>query len=245
MTKVKGPPSASVDGPAVIQDCTTVSLDLLGPFSLTADGVAVTLARGSQRLLAFLALRKVADRRVVAGTLWRNGGDERANANLRAAIWRLPDRGRRLVDAQRGSLALHPAVECDVRTLERRALELFEGDSAPISVAGLAGLSQVLLPDWDDEWLVVEREWIRQLGLQALDVLADRLTAAGRIAQAVLAALLAVRADPLRESSQRLLIIAHEANHNHGSAVSQYDQYRALLREELGIEPSFPRPHRR
>jgi len=140
-------------------------------------------------------------------------------------------------------LALDPCVECDVPILERRALGLLEDDGVSMSFVDLAGLSEVLLPDWDEEWLVVDREWIRQLGLQALDILADRLTAAGRIAQAVLAALLAVRADPLRESSQRLLITAHEANHNHCLAVYQYEQYRMLLRAELGIEPSFPRPY--
>lgn len=236
-----GPPSAG-SYQATVPDRTTVSLDLLGPFSLRLDGATVTISRGSQRLLAFLALRKKTDRRVVAGTLWRDGSEERAGANLRAAIWRLPGRGRGLVTGRTGSLALDPAVQCDVRVFVRRAMELSEGDGAPLSVRDLAGLADVLLPDWDEEWLFVEREWIRQLGLQALDMVAERLTAAGRVSQAVLVALLAVRADPLRESSQRLLISAHEANQNHCLALSQYDNFRTILHRELGIEPSFPRP---
>jgi DNA-binding SARP family transcriptional activator len=56
--------------------------------------------------------------------------------------------------------------------------------------------------------------------------------------QAIAAALAAVRAEPLRESSQRALITAHLAEGNVSEAVRNLDSYRRLLLAELHIAPS-------
>ena len=56
------------------------------------------------------------------------------------------------------------------------------------------------------------------------------------------AGLVAVRAEPLRESAHRVLIKAHLAEGNHGEASRQYSSYRHLMLAELGVEPS---PHLR
>ena len=222
---------------------TWAGLELLGPFVLRIDGSAVRVTRGSERVLALLGLHKRMDRRRVSGMLWPDHTGERAAANLRAAIWRLPGYGRRLIVATGRELALDPLVDCDVDRLKASALDLLEGNGLADRVAELCKFNDDLLPDWDEEWLTSERDWLQQLKMQALDFAAEWLTTVGRSAEAALVAMLAVRADPLRESSQRLLVAAHEANHNHSLAIRQYELYRTLVRTELGIEPGFPEPN--
>ena len=95
-----------------------------------------------------------------------------------------------------------------------------------------------LLPEWFDDWIVVERERLRQVRLHGLEALCDRLSAAGHHSQAVQVGIAAVADEPLRESAQRTLIQAHLAEGNVSEAVRQFQVYRRLLREELGVGPS-------
>jgi DNA-binding SARP family transcriptional activator len=99
-------------------------------------------------------------------------------------------------------------------------------------------LSVDLLPDWYDDWAVAEAEEWRQLRLHALDALAERLTAGGRFADATSAALAAVKAEPLRETAHAALIRVYLAEGNRAEALAAYEQYRAMLDSELGLEPT-------
>src|SRR3712207_7767400 len=60
-----------------------------------------------------------------------------------------------------------------------------------------------ILPDWYDDWLLMEREVHRQLRLHALESLAARLAQDARYGEAVDAALSAIAGEPLRESAHR------------------------------------------
>jgi hypothetical protein len=42
-----------------------------------------------------------------------------------------------------------------------------------------------LLPDWQDDWLIVDRERLRQLRLHALERLAEGWTAQGNLGEAI------------------------------------------------------------
>jgi len=95
-----------------------------------------------------------------------------------------------------------------------------------------------LLPDWYEEWAVLERERFRQVRLHVLERMCERLTDAGLHALAVLAGLAAVEAEPLRESAHRVVMRAYAAEGNAGEAIRQYRSCRDLLARELGVEPS-------
>jgi DNA-binding SARP family transcriptional activator len=215
-------------------------LSLLGGFELRCSGRDVAVARSGQRLLALLALQaRPLERCWVAGTLWLDATEERAGASLRSALWRLPQPGgTAVVEATTTHLRLARDLAVDVHELADRAkgLECTAGPAAPdLDLSTLAG---DLLPDWYDDWVVLERERVRQLRLHALEALCSRLTRAGRFGAAVQAGLAAVAGEPLRESAHRTLIQAHLAEGNPGEAVRQYHLYRRLLTDELAIEPS-------
>jgi DNA-binding SARP family transcriptional activator len=101
-----------------------------------------------------------------------------------------------------------------------------------------AGLQGELLPGWYDDWVLLERERLRQLRLHALEELAARLTAAGRYGDALQAAYGAVRTEPLRESALRTVVRVHVAEGNIAEALRAYERFRTLIADELGVPPT-------
>jgi DNA-binding SARP family transcriptional activator len=216
------------------------SLSLLNAFELRCHGRPVSVPLSAQRLLAFVALHERPLLRVyVAGTLWIDTSEERAGASLRSSLWRLNRPGPRLVDATSTHLRLAPEIEVDLRRASALAHRLLDGAASTEDLdAAETALAGELLPDWYDDWLLFERERFRQLSLHALEALAERLVAAGRVGRALEAALSAVRSEPLRESAHRVLIRVHLAEGNRGEALRQYELCRRLLRDRLGVEPT-------
>jgi DNA-binding SARP family transcriptional activator len=215
-------------------------VSLLDGFSLTHDGRDLPLPLAGQRLIAFLALHpRPVLRPFAAGTLWPDSTEEHAAASLRTALWKLRGLGLPVVQATQDHLWLGGRLATDLAdavALARRVLA--SGGDPPEPIEAGSQLKADLLPDWYDEWLVIEREQFRQLRLHALETLCLRLTAAGRHAAAVDLGLAAVSADPLRESSRRALIAAHLAEGNLHEAVAQYRTFRQLLFDELHASPS-------
>ena len=96
-----------------------------------------------------------------------------------------------------------------------------------------------LLPGWYDDWVLLERERLRQLWLHGLEAAARRLGRLRRFDLAVDAAMLAIRIEPLRESAHRTLAELHLDEGNAGAARRCYDAFTKLLRDELDIAPSL------
>jgi DNA-binding SARP family transcriptional activator len=213
---------------------------LAGPY-VTVSTRRQEIPEGSKQLLAYVALRRRrVERRQVAGTLWPFGDEERAAGNLRSALWRLRRTGINVLVADKWSLALHSHVIVDLHLMDQWATRLIEGTASGRDLAISPSVADALdlLPGWYDDWALAERERIRQRLLHALEALSGRLTSLGRFADAVDAALLAISAEPLRESAQRALIEAHVAEGNLTEARRSFLVYRALVRRELGVDPA-------
>lgn len=218
-------------------------LSLLGGFVFSVGGDAMLgVSAGSQRLLAFLAVRdQVMTRSHVAGSLWPESTDGQAGASLRSAVSRL-DATRQAVNVTACDLGLSDELVVDVHLSRSLARRLIDADAPEadidIGAHAVSALSDDLLPGWYDDWAVIAAEDWRQLRLHALEAVAGRLTAAGRLAEASSAALAAVRAEPLRETSRAALIRVHMAAGNQSDAMGEFERYRVMLHAELGIEPT-------
>jgi DNA-binding SARP family transcriptional activator len=222
-------------------DDTTTTLCLLGGPYLVRAGRRVAVPEGSKRVLVFVALHGgVVDRRQIAGTLWPDGGDERAAGNLRSALWRLRGCGIDILEADKCGLVLCPGTVVDIHLLRAWAARVLDGTSGPADwlVPEWSPEALSLLPGWYDDWVIFERERLRQQMLHALEAVCYRLSDAGRHAEAVEAAMKVVELDPLRESGQRALICAHLAEGNIVEARRTYDSGRQVLQAELGLAPS-------
>jgi DNA-binding SARP family transcriptional activator len=225
-----------------MDDTPGVRLQLLRGFALTIGQERVPLVWSSQRLLALLALhRRPVGRMYAAEMLWPRATGPKAGANLRTALWRAQRLCSHLVGTSSQQLFLMPDVVVDVHRAEAAARRLLDDDAAfdkGVSAPVRADLSADLLPEWCDDWIVLEREQYHQLRLHALEAMCARLTSIGCYGAAVDAGLAAVRADPLRESAHRVVIAAHLAAGNRSEAIRQYDRCRRVLLGELGLEPS-------
>jgi DNA-binding SARP family transcriptional activator len=193
-----------------------------------------------ERILAFLAIRERPQHRsTVAATLWIDTTGDRAAANLRTALWKARQAVEGVIAADAHRLSLRPCVDVDLSRLMAQAGRLIDPE-APLRSedANRALLMGDLLPEWDEHWIMFERERVRQMRVHALDALCRKLSALDRAAEAIDAGLAAVDAEPLRESAQGALIAAHLKEGNLSEARRQYLGYRSLLWDQMSVEPS-------
>ncbi|GAA1996217.1 AfsR/SARP family transcriptional regulator [Microbacterium pumilum] len=214
---------------------------LLGNPTVLQDGQLYLVPEGCKRVLAFVALQRGrVDRRQAAGSLWPDGSDDRASGNLRSALWRLRGAGITVLESDKASVFLREHTTTDLDALCEWADRLISGTAGEedLHVPNWTTTVAELLPGWYDEWVIFERERIRQRMLHSLEVLSCTLRRAGRYGEAIDAAVDAVAVEPLRESAHRVLAEAHAAEGNFVEARRTYVRYRDIARRELGVEPS-------
>ncbi len=223
------------DGPPAVR------LGVLGGFRLSIDAEEVSLPMSAQRLVSFLAIHdRPLLRTFVFGSLWGESTDHRAGGSLRSTLHRLQSPDYTMVALTTDHIALSPLVAVDLREGEALAHRVLNPSTDLDEVAEMNEevLSADLLPDWTEDWVLMERESYHQLRLRALEALCRRLSAKGRFGHAVQAGIAAVAGDPLRESARLALIEAHIAEHNVAAALAEYDAFRRFLHNELALEPS-------
>lgn len=216
-------------------------LRLLGGFSVESTRHPSALTHGSRRLVAYLALHGPRPRDEVAGQLWPDATGEHALANLRTGIWRANRALPCALICDEHLLALSASVVVDSREQESIAGVLLRTRRSDVSwlrdqVHHL--WSGDLLPGWYDDWVVHERERLRQLRLHSLERAAHIFLHENELELAVVLALEAVRAEPLRESANAVLIEVHLAQGNVVDAVRRYETFSDQLLSEFGCDPS-------
>jgi DNA-binding SARP family transcriptional activator len=131
----------------------------------------------------------------------------------------------------------------------RQALELYQGDF----LEGFAVREALAF----EEWMLNQRERLRQLAMQGLFNLAREHTLRGEYAAAMdyTGRLLAL--EPWREEGHRQMMTLLAKSGQRSAALAQYESCRRILSEELGVEPEaetqalyerlklavVPRPH--
>src|SRR5213594_395474 len=224
-----------------------LNIVLLGGFQGRVDASApLTLpTRKSQALLAFLALPpgRSHPRGKLASLLWGGMREPQARRGLRQSLFTL----RKAVDAEPPALlidgesvALNPAsVDVDVVEFER---QVAEGTPAALERAAtlyrgelLEGLALQEAPF--EEWLLAERERLRELVLEALAKLLrhQRTTEATEAALRTGLRLLAL--DPLQEPVHRTVMRLYVQLGRRPSALRQYQICVGILQRELSVEP--------
>ena len=158
---------------------TCLSLHVLGGFSLSYQSRPVTIAsQRIQALVTYLALRpnQSHSRQSLAFLLWPDSSDSQAFTNLRTLLHRLnavfPEASDLLVsDANALRWREGIALACDVNAFERAVEQA--ADAAP--EARIEALRQAvalytgdLLPDCHDEWVIAERDRLKQALFAAL-----------------------------------------------------------------------------
>jgi DNA-binding SARP family transcriptional activator len=220
-----------------------VHIGLLGGFECSCSRQRISLPLGAQRLLALLALKEGGvHRSAAAERLWPDSPPARAASNLRSALWRARYiMETRVIMCEGPRLRLVPAVCVDLHLVQTRGQQALESGQAVVDLdydALVTALSRELLPEWTDDWLVLERQRWEQVRLHLLEGVAQKLRYGEHYLGALKAALAAVAVEPVRETAHRIIIEVHVDEGNTGSALRHYQRYRTLLQRELGVAPS-------
>ena len=227
-----------------------LTLALLGGFRARLASAPLTLpTRKTQALLAFLSLApgRAHPRDKLASLLWGDMPEAQARRSLRQSLFALrkavttADPPVLVIDGDTVSLK-SDAVDVDVAELERcivegtpaaleRAIALYQGEL-------LEGLSLQEAPF--EEWLLAERERLREDALQAMARLLRHQQSAGLTEAALRTALRLLALDPLQEPVHRAVMRLYARLGRRASALRQYQLCVQTLRRELGIEPESP-----
>ena len=220
-------------------------LSLLGEFALTAPGghPVVITGKKNRALMAVLALSpgQTMTRERLASLFWGNHGEEQARNSLRQSLAvlrkELGPEGSRLILSQDEALTLQievPAVDAlDVISgALSNDVEVLRAAAARCRGELLDGI--VIHEESFEEWLANERSSLQLSKSRLFERLAELETGQARVS----AAQYLVALDPLRESSQRLLMQAYSAAGENALALRQYEKCRDILKQELNIEPA-------
>lgn len=105
----------------------TLQLRLFNYWQLDNDHQTIQVPSRSQRLVALLALRGRQSRAQLAGTLWPDVDEHRAQASLRTAMSALHRRVPGLVDKDNGDVVLSEDVAIDIVQFRHHADQLLAG----------------------------------------------------------------------------------------------------------------------
>jgi predicted ATPase/DNA-binding SARP family transcriptional activator len=227
-----------------------LEISLLGTVAITLDGqeVSAQVSAKSQALLCYLAVTgRPYSREKLAGLLWGDKPEARAKANLRKSLSDLRQLSEAALIITRQTVAFNrdSAYWLDVEAFEsalaegepaseklqplREAVELYRGEFLEgFSVREALGF---------EEWVLGERERLRQSVIQALDRLTVAYTARGEVAVGIEYTHRLLALEPWQEEAHRQLMTLLARSGQYSAALAQYETCRRILAEELGVEP--------
>jgi predicted ATPase/DNA-binding SARP family transcriptional activator len=223
-------------------DASPLSIRLFGAFDVRRGGQPLPplKLRKSRSLLALLVLRRgdEVERDWLAGLLWPEEAQSPALHNLRNCLTDL----RHVLGPQAGRLrsptARTLALDLTGATVDVLAFDAALSRGDPDSLAAAAALYRgPLLEGCAEEWAFQERQSREQAYLAALEQLAGLAGSRGEAAEAERYLRRVVATDPLRESTQRLLMTVLAAGGNYAAVLLVYRELRKRLHRELNAEP--------
>jgi predicted ATPase/DNA-binding SARP family transcriptional activator len=157
------------------------------------------------------------------------GGRHHVQFNPQGDYWLDVAEFQALIGTCEGHAHANRATCSDCRERLARAVALYGGEFlAGFHLDGCAAF---------DEWLFVQREQHHVQMMELLGELADGCEQAGDHTQAERYARRQIQLDPLRESAQRQLMRLLYLRGQRTAALAQFDGFKTLLLEELGVEP--------
>jgi predicted ATPase/DNA-binding SARP family transcriptional activator len=207
-----------------------------------------------QSLLAYLVLHRdePQPRKQLAFLLWQDSSEHQAHGNLRNLVHRLkkalPEADHFLfADTQTLQWRADAPFTLDVDEFQRAAAQSKSSSALQDAVSLYRG---DLLPACYDEWLLPERERLREKLMDCLAQLIVFAEAARDYHAAIGYARRLVQADPLGEEAYRKLMSLYAQIGDRANVVRVYQTCATVLKRELDTEPSattrelFERLHR-
>jgi predicted ATPase/DNA-binding SARP family transcriptional activator len=214
------------------------TLSLLGSFRLySPDGHFIRLPRRKvESLLAYLAIYQEPaghSREKLATLFWGNTPDEQSRTSLRTALAVLRKTlGAAALLSNREQVQINPAFPLWVDVLEFRQTRSTSPETAITLYTG------EFLPTVYDEWVLVEREHLRQLYSESLLQLTQQMRSQSEYARAIGYARQLLALDATQETAHQHIMFCELARGNRAAALEQYEVCGRVLHQELAVLPS-------
>jgi DNA-binding SARP family transcriptional activator len=234
----------------------SVYIHLLGDFRLLDGDIPVTALHAPrlQALLAYLILHRAAPqpRRHLACCLWPESSEAQAQTNLRNLVYQLrhalPYADHLLrCDGPTLQWCADGPFTADVAAFEQALVEAEQAEHQGNSFAARAALETAvgyyqgdLLPSCYDEWILPERERLRQHFTSALEQLIMLLEAQRDYPAAIHYVQRLLQYEPLHEATYLQLMRLYALSGDRAAALHTYQSCAATLRRELGAQPAQP-----
>jgi DNA-binding SARP family transcriptional activator len=231
----------------------TLHIRLLGEFNLLYNDQQVTSLNTSrlQSLIAYLVLHRDVpqQRQHLAFLFWPDSTEAQARNNLRQLLHQLrqafPD-VEHFLSADMHILYWHSTTpfNLDVAEFEQALTEAAAAMQRHDQQLLQAALEQVdslyrgeLLPGCYDEWILPERDRLRQQHLQVLEQLLRFFEGQGDTVTSIRYAQRLIGLNPLSEDLSRRLMRLFALNNDRASALRVYHTCATTLQRELGVDP--------
>jgi DNA-binding SARP family transcriptional activator len=184
----------------------------------------------------------------IAFQLWADSNEEQALTNLRKALHQIKqtvsDVNLILADIHTLQLTLSQHDRLDIADFNssldsaEQARRDGDPDAEQAAIEHAVSLYQGdLLPHCYDEWLIPERDHLRDRFIHAIDRLVALLERRKHYRDAIRYAQQLLQVDRLREETYRSLIRLHALNDDRAAALNVYHVCASVLAKELGVEP--------
>lgn len=209
----------------------------------------------TQALLAYLVLQRHRKhpRKQLAGLLWGDYSEERAQAALRTALWRL----RQVLEPEgtaRGTYltgqARDVAFNCDseywldieffetqISALLNCPVNVMYDDDAILLEKALSLYTADLLEGFYEDWVISERERLHHLYLSGLQHLMLYYRENSQPEKGLECGRKILQHDPLQEAVHREMMRLYAETGKRALAIRQYETCRTALTSELNIQP--------
>lgn len=232
---------------------TNLQIQLLGNPAVLVNGRILSgfVSAKAQALVYYLAATyQTHSRDRLAGLLWSEVEDERAKKNLRDVLSNLRQLLDPFLDITRQAVGWQETAEITIDSLTfaaqlahiPRTLTTQSATTLRETIALYRGefLAGFYVPDAPlfEEWVLGERERMRQLALQTLHTLAAYHAHQAEFTQGITYTTRLLVMDPWREEAHRQLMLLLATSGQRSAALAQYEKCCRVLAEELGVEPS-------
>ncbi len=239
---------------------TTLTVRTLGDVAIELNGKRLSgfASRKAEALFIYLACSSNATpipRDVLATLLWSDNTSSRALANLSVMLSSLRKQLGDYIETTRHTVAFVPQENSfidavafqqavDNAALQERKVGKLTRSVAAQFASGLAhyqgdfllGFSVRRAPEFES-WVLLEQERLRQSALSVIETLITYHAQRSQLKEAIDYAQRLVQTDSLNEVAQRQLISLLAQDGQQAAALAQHEACRAVLADELGVEP--------
>lgn len=232
-------------------------LSLMGAIAIRRNGLRekLHLTGQTRQLFSYLAAHanQEKQREGILEAIWSDAYNSRAISALNTAVWRI----KKLLSNYEGlsltnvdsmiRLTVEPPAKVDVSLLETVISEAATLDAkSPLlnqqlkqeMTEAVRECHGEFLYGCSEHWVYPLRERFGSMYIRALNFLMHDEAARNNYECALDYGREILSIDPFREATQREVMLLYAMNGQRARAVKQFDELKALLNEELGLEPT-------